>query len=171
MSSVLHVYPLDLSRHDREGFDCGVAELNDYIAKRARKDVASGVAACFVATDEEGGSRIVGYYTLSAATIERALLPERMLKKLPRYPELPATLLGRLAVSTAHCGEGLGAQLLFSAMRRSVDAAAEVASLALVTDPKDEAAESFYRRFGFEALTSHRLFLPMQEVINLLSAR
>jgi GNAT superfamily N-acetyltransferase len=137
MDKTLHVYPLDPSRHDREGFDCGVPALNDYLAKRARKDVASGVAACFVATEKEGGSRIAGYYTLSAAVIERASLPEKMLKKLPRYPELPATLLGRLAVSTEHRGQGLGTRLLFSAMRRSLDAATEIASLALVTDPSD----------------------------------
>lgn len=171
MPEILHIYPLNSSLHDREGFDCGVRELNDYLAKRARKDVASGVAACFVATEGEGGSRIVGYYTLSAATIERASLPEKLLKKLPRYPELPATLLGRLAVSTGCRGQGLGTRLLFSAMRRSADAAAEVASIALVTDPKDEAAASFYQRFGFEPLTPQRMFLPMQAVAELLNAR
>jgi ribosomal protein S18 acetylase RimI-like enzyme len=170
MKPVFHVYPLDTSVHDREGFDCGVSALNEYLAKRARKDVASGVAACFVAT-EEGGPRILGYYTLSAATIVRASLPEKLLKKLPRYPELPATLLGRLAVSIDFRGQGLGTRLLLSAMRRSADAAADVASIALVTDPKDEAAGSFYRRFGFEPLTPQRMFLPMQAVAELLNAR
>ena len=171
MSGKLHVCPLDPSLHDREGFDCGVGALNEYLSKRARKDVASGVAACFVATEEEGGSRIAGYYTLSAATIERASLPEKLLKKLPRYPQLPATLLGRLAVSVNLRGQGLGTRLLFSAMRRSADAAADVASIALVTDPKDEAAASFDQRFGFEPLTPQRMFLPMRAVAELLSAR
>lgn len=171
MTPSLHIRHLDPARHDRQAFDCGVAELNDYLVLRARKEIAAGVAACFVATEEENGEQIVGYYTLSAATIERTSLPEQQLKKLPRYPQLPATLVGRLAVSSDHRGRGFGARLLFSAMHRSLDAATEVASIALVTDPKDESAAVFYRRFGFEALTPQRLFLPMQAVKLLLNAR
>lgn len=162
---------LDPTIHDREGFDCGVSELNDYLARRARKEVAAGVAACFVATEEEHGSRIVGYYTLSAATIKRTSLPENLVKKLPRYQELPATLLGRLAVAADRNGRGIGTRLLFSAMTRCLDASTEIGALALVTDPKNDAAAEFYGRFGFQPLVSDRLFLPMQDIKQLLSAR
>lgn len=171
MDKQLHIYPLNASIHDRGNFDCGVPALDDYLKKRARKEMASGVAACFVATEEGDDSRILGYYTLSAATIERTALPEALLKKLPRYEKLPATLLGRLAVSIDCRGKGVGRRLLLSAMHRSVGAANEVASIALVTDPKDDAAAAFYQRFGFEKLTAQTLFLPIHTVAELLSAQ
>jgi predicted N-acetyltransferase YhbS len=171
MNSLLHIQTLDPTRHDRANFDCGVTELNDYLARRARKEIDAGVAACFVATETEGGSQIVGYYTLSAATITRTSLPETLVKKLPRYPELPAILLGRLAVAADSHGKGVGTRLLYSAMSRSLDASTEIGALALVTDPKDDAAAEFYGRFGFQPLASNRLFLPMRDIKNLLSAR
>lgn len=167
----IQIQCLDPTIHDRANFDCGVPELNDYLARRARKELDAGVAACFVATEAEGGSQILGYYTLSAATITRTSLPETLVRKLPRYPELPATLLGRLAVAADWHGKGVGTRLLYSAMSRSLDASSEIGALALVTDPKDDAAAAFYGRFGFQPLASNRLFLPMREIKNLLSAR
>jgi predicted N-acetyltransferase YhbS len=133
--------------------------------------MAACVAVCFVATAEETTSEILGYYTLSAVSIVRSDLPPEFLGKLPRYRELPATLLGRLAVATAFQGGRIGARLLASAMARALNASGEVASFALVVDPKDEGAAGFYRRFGFRPLASARLFLPMKEVAAFLSAQ
>ena len=155
MSAMIHFHiePLDPARHRREEFDCGVSVLNEYLKTRARKDMDAGVAVCFVAVPESDPGRIAGFYTLSAATIVRTDLPdEKLLKKLPRYPDFPATLLGRIARSVEFKGQGLGDRLMSSALARCLSGSAEVASWAVVADSKDGKAAGFYAEFGFEAL-------------------
>jgi predicted GNAT family N-acyltransferase len=123
-----------------------------------------GTSVCFVMIPKENPSLIAGFYTLSAATVTRSLLPEALTKGLPKYAQLPATLLGRLARSVQFKGVRLGERLLMSAMVRSLAAAREVASWTIVADPKDESARRFYMGFGFRPLTTNRLYLPMKEV-------
>ena len=163
------IEPLEPSKHRREEFDCGVDALNDYLKKRARKEMEAGLAVCFVAVPESDPGRIAGFYTLSAATILTTALPEAVTKKLPRYGEFPATLLGRLARSIDFKGQGLGDRLMMSAFARAADAAEEVA-WAIVTDPKDDNARRFYEEFGFSELGANRLFMTMKQVITFLSA-
>lgn len=171
MASELHIQALDKSLHDRASFDCGVSALNNYMAKQARKEVESSCCVCLVATDDPNSKSVMGYYTLSSASIIRTALPEKITKKLPRYKDLPATLLGRLAVDKNYQGQRIGGRLLFSAMRRAFEASEEVASWALVTDPKDEDARNFYKKFGFLDLDTQRMFIPMKEVEDLINAR
>jgi ribosomal protein S18 acetylase RimI-like enzyme len=163
------IEPLDPSKHRRDEFDCGVDALNDYLKKRARKEMDAGLAVCFVAVPESDPGCIAGFYTLSAATILTTALPEAVTKKLPRYGEFPATLLGRLARSTAFRSQGLGDRLMMSAFARVAHAADEVGSWAMVTDPKDDIARRFYEEFGFSELGANRLFMTMKQVKSLLS--
>jgi predicted GNAT family N-acyltransferase len=165
------VEALNPSKHRREAFDCGVEALNEFLRTRAGREMEAGTSACFAMVPQSTPTQIAGFYTLSAATIRRAELPEALLKRLPRYPELPATLLGRLARSLEWKGQGLGDRLMLSALTRTAAAAQEVASWAVVTDPKDQQARRFYESFGFRALTAERLFVPMKEVVAQLSAR
>lgn len=143
--------------------------LNDYLKKRARKEMDAGLAVCLVAVPESDPGCIAGFYTLSAASILTTALPETVTRKLPRYGEFPATLLGRLARSTAWKGQGLGDRLMMSAFARAAHAAEQVASWAIVTDPKDDSARRFYQEFGFSELDSNRLFMTMKQVKSLLS--
>ena len=165
-----NIEPLNPSKHRREEFDCGVEALNDYLKKRARKEMDAGLAVCFVAAPASDPGCIAGFYTLSAATILTSTLPEAVIRKLPRYGDFPATLLGRLARSTAFKGQGLGDRLMMSAFARAVNAAEEVASWAIVTDPKDDNARRFYEEFGFSELSENRLFMTMKQVTVLLAA-
>ena len=103
------------------------------------------MAAPFVATAD--GMKVLGFYTLSATSIELIEVPAVLAKKLPRYPRLPATLLGRLATDLSARGVGLGRVLLVDAIMRAVRS--EIASFALVLDAKDEGVASFYEREGF----------------------
>ena len=107
---------------------------------------------------------IAGYYTLSATGVSLADLPVQITQKLPRYPLVPATLLGRLAVDRRHRGKGYGRFLLADALFRSVRS--EIASFALVLDAKDETAASFYEREGFIRLpgTPIRLLRRMDDL-------
>ena len=159
MSEELCVAPLD-RRHDRPGFNCGVEPLDRYFHHQAGQDQQKRVAATFVLAE---GPRVLGFYTLSATGIQLAELPEAIVKRLPKYPSIPATLLGRLAVSREHRGIGFGERLLLDALRRSLENSRQVASYAVVVDAKDEAASRFYASYSFLQFPNNprRLFLPM----------
>jgi len=103
-------------QHDRAGFDCGVPALDRYLAQQATQDVRRRVANCFVAAE---GARVLGYYTLAATSIALTSLPETVSKKLPRYPTVPAALIGRLAVAQAARGQGLGGAMLMETPPRA----------------------------------------------------
>jgi GNAT superfamily N-acetyltransferase len=109
---------------------------------------------------------IVGYYTLSAYGVQLPEFPEAIARKLPRYPVLPATLLGRLAVSRAHQGKSLGSLLLVDALYRSWRNASEVGSVGVVVDAVDEKARAFYLHHEFVPLRSsaNRLYRPMATI-------
>lgn len=155
-------------QHDRAAFRCASAPLNTYLQQIARKDAERHVAAAFVMVDDAASATIVGYYTLSAFAVDVTELPEVMQKKLPRYPRLPATLLGRLACDGRF--PGTGSLLLMDALFRAYQKSVEIASLAVVADAKDEAALTFYRKFGFAQLGSdpNRVFLPMGTIAELV---
>lgn len=156
------------SQHARAGFQSTASVLNVYLQQLARKDTERQVAATFVMVEEGAPSVVVGYYTLSAFTIEIGELPPELQKKLPRYPRLPATLLGRLARDQRF--PGTGSLLLMDALARAYRQSTQVAALALVADAKDEAASRFYRKFGFAALgrDPRRVFLPMGTIKRLV---
>lgn len=163
------IEPLDTGRHERGGFHSGVEALDRYIHSQAGQDARRRVAAPFVLVLPPSPA-VVGYYTLSNASVHAAELPANVTKRLPRYPVMPATLLGRLAVDERHRGAGWGTLLLLNALRRSFRS--EVASMAVVVDAKDEAAVAFYRRHEFLPLPDqpHRLFLPMANIARLFDA-
>ena len=109
---------------------------------------------------------IAGYYTLSQFSIDLVRLPEDLARRLPRYPVVPTTLLGRLAVASTFQGQGLGETLLFDALRRSLIQSAHIASAGVIVDAKDAKAAAFYGRYGFSQIlgADHRLFLYMKTI-------
>jgi GNAT superfamily N-acetyltransferase len=150
--------------HDRRGFSCGVADLDKYLRERAGQDAKRHVATAFVLLED--GSAVLGYYTLAQQAISIEDLPSSTAEKLPRYPLLPATLIGRLALCTERQGEGLGSLLLMDALHRSWRAAQTVASYAVRVDATNEEARTFYLRHDFLAFPKERLklFFPMADL-------
>ncbi len=161
------IVPLDDS-HDRRSFNCGVEPLDRYLHVQAGQDHRRHIAVCFVLPDVER-SRIAGYYTLSAFSIVGEALPDSLQKKLPKYGQIPCTLLGRLAVDREYRATGLGKHLLVDAMKRALVHSAEVASWAVVVDAVNDVAERFYAKHGFVSLprAPRRLFLPMLTIAEL----
>ncbi len=157
------VEPLSAA-HDRSAFRCGVVELDRYLQEQAGQDARRKVAAPFVLVDQSGS--IAGYYTLSAYAIRLGDLPEAIGRKLPRYPLLPATLLGRLAISTSHRGQGLGRLLLMDALDRSWRNTSQIASVAVMVEAQDQNARAFYLHHEFMSLRDHpdKLFLAMATI-------
>jgi predicted GNAT family N-acyltransferase len=162
------VEPLQ-DRHDRTNFVSGVAELDQYFQTQVGQDARRKVAAPFVLVSRE--QTVVGYYTLSAYTIRLAELPAEVAKKLPRYPLLQATLLGRLAISRNYHGQRLGQFLLMDALYRSWENTREIGSVGVVVEAYNESAEEFYRHHEFISLPGQfrRLLMAMATIKKLFS--
>lgn len=153
---------LDLAVHDRQGFDCGVPPLNEYLQRFAEQHRRKGISAPYVLVDSSAPSVILGYYTLSAAEVDVQHLAEADRKRLPRYP-IPCFRMGRLACRGDQHGRGLGKLLVGCAVDRCLKARQQVAAYALIVDAKDDAAKGFYQHFGFTALLDNHLalYLPL----------
>ena len=152
-------------QHDRSAFSCGSEPLDRYFKTQVTQDIRRLVAV------EDTTGTVAGYYTLSVTSLALAELPGHLVKALPRYPVVPAVLIGRLAVATAAQGRQLGRALLAHAVE-SV-ATGNIGAFALVVDAKDDAAQRFYERHGFVTITGHprRLILPLATGLALVGPR
>lgn len=154
-----------LSRaHDREGFDCGSAPLNACFRQTARQHTDRGISRTFVPVDENatGPKPVLGFFTLNICQIRAEQLPPELARKLPR--DVAGIKLGRLAVAADRQRQGLGKILLVAAMKKVIEVFESAGGIGLFVDAKDEAAKSYYQRFGFVPLpeNSRQLFLPLQ---------
>jgi ribosomal protein S18 acetylase RimI-like enzyme len=145
--------------HDRKAFSCEVPALDRYLRELATQDVKRRVSNCFVACDAAG--IVAGYYTFAACSLPLAELTGEEVRRLPRYPLLPAGLIGRLAVDRRFRGRRLGGAMIMDAVLRATRA--DPAIFAIIVDAKDAAAVSFYEHLGFRRFGSRpmSLFLPV----------
>lgn len=134
-------------RHDRNAFDCGDAELNEFLRRYARQSHDQGAAKTFLAIDGAGGKDILGFYCLAPASLSYERAPQVVRRGLARH-DVPAFRLARLATQLGLQGAGLGGQLLLAAGRRCLRAAAEVGGVVLLIDAKNERAAAWYAGFG-----------------------
>lgn len=157
--------------HDREAFDCGEEELNQFLRRHARQSHEKGGAKTFVATPIDEGKRVLGFYSLSPASIDYARTPALVKKGLARY-DVPVFRLGRLAVDLTVQGHSLGGQLLLIAGRRCIRAAAEVGGVALLIDAKNERVAAWYKAYGALPLLDapRSLVLPLATIEAALNA-
>lgn len=146
---------------DRAHFASGSPPLDRYLKESASQDVRRLVASCFVVV-EAATQSVAGYFTLSAYSVPANEMPLDVLKRLPRYPVLPAALVGRLAVDARFQGRGLGAAMLADAALRVLRGDAK--AFALLVEAKDESAAAFYQRHGFRRFANRplSLFLPLE---------
>lgn len=151
-----------LSRdHNRDQFASGVEPLDRYFRQQAGQDRRRDIAQVWVLEELES-KLVVGYYTLSAAEIDLDRIPYELRNRLPRYPSIPALLLGRLAIDRRYRNQGIGRMLVFDAFRRACDISEQVGVFALLVDAKDEQARAFYEHFGFvQTDDPFRLLVPL----------
>ncbi len=149
--------------HDRQAFDCGRQEMNDWLQQVARQHQDKGLSKTFVAVRDEAPALVCGYYALTLAELESQHLPKAWRKKLPR--RIPGVRLGRLAVDRQYQGKGLGELLLIDAFMRARRIYTEAGGIGLFVDALDAQAAGYYRRFGFEAAPDNPLllFLPVAD--------
>ena len=163
------IEPYEKKRHDRTGFDCGIAALNDWLATKVSQFDSKDLARTYVLVRREGAA-VRGYYALSNHTVVYEALPKNQLpndraKGLPPI-DIPVVLIGRLAVDLSVQGEGLGEFLLIDALRWAEYLAERIGIQAVEVDAINEAAKQFYERYGFLSLADdpHHLFLPMKVI-------
>lgn len=156
--------------HDRESFDCGDASLNEFLRRHARKSHIQGGAKTFLAIDDGDGKRILGFYSVSPASITYERTPRLVARGLARH-EVPVFRLARLAVDRSAQGVGLGGQLLLAAGRRCLLAASQAGGVALLIDAKNERVAQWYAGYGAVALLDAplSLLLPFQTIHAALS--
>jgi predicted GNAT family N-acyltransferase len=159
-------------QHNRSDFDSKTPLLDEYIRKQASQDVRKDLSACYVLTDN--ADRVIAYYTLSGNTIPQEGMPNDLLKKLklpPSYIDLPAVLLGRLAVDQKHKGKRYVELLLMDALQRCLILSSQLGTLAVIVDPIDEESKSFYQKNGFLSLKdSEKMFIPMITIKELFNS-
>jgi GNAT superfamily N-acetyltransferase len=158
-------------QYDREAFDCGEDALNEFLRRHARKSHERGGSKTFLAVDESGGKTVLGYYTLSPASLTYERTQESLRRGLARH-DVPVFRLGRLAVDRNAQGQGLGGQLLLAAGRRCLLAAAEVGGVALLIDAKNERVANWYAGYGAVPLLDAplSLLLPLRTIEAALKA-
>ena len=142
MGTVAAPQPL-AEHHDISQFHSGVPGLDAWLQRKARLNEAKGGARTYVACH---GARVVGFYSLTASAVERRRVPSRVGRSMPE--PVPVILLGQFAVDADYQGRGLGSDLLIDAARRALSAAEFIGARAIVVQALDEAAKSFYGRFG-----------------------
>ena len=152
-------------KHDREAFDCGDEALNEFLRRHARKSHERGGAKTFLAIEDSGAKSILGYYSLSPASVDYARTPQIVTRGLARH-EVPGFRLARLAVDRRWQGQGIGGQLLLSAGRRCLLAASEVGGVVLVIDAKNERVARWYATYGAVPLLDAplTLLLPLATI-------
>jgi GNAT superfamily N-acetyltransferase len=150
------------AEHDLSAFDCGEPVLNDWLRHRALKN-ESRFSRTYVVCE---GQRVVGYFCISAGSVERGATPGKVRRNAPDI--IPVSVIGRLAVNRDHASKGLGADLLSDALRRIALASQSIGIGAVLVQAKDEAAKRFYLRcaeFLEYPEDSRTLFLPIETVI------
>jgi len=156
-------------KHDRASFSCGVPALDDYLKTYALQNAKNHSAATFVLLADDSRT-IHGFYSLTSRHVLLDELPDEIRPRLPKYPEVGATLIGRLAVNIAYQGQGIGRLLVMDALDRCIRAAAEVASALILVDAKDPGAAEFYLACGFTSFKGipDRLFITTRQAAEIL---
>lgn len=168
MTARFVIEPLE-KKHRRTDFSCGNHRIDSYFREVVSQDVKRKYATCFVAR-EIASDRIAGFYTLSSSNVPLNEVPEPLAKMLPRYPSVPAVLIGWLGRHSDYAGQGLGEALLFDAIKTV--ASSPIGAHAIFADAIDGRAASFYAAFGFVPLVERprTLYLPVTTALSLLSA-
>ncbi len=157
--------PYDPAEHDASTFSCGEPSLDRWLAVDAAAETKRGSARVWVWLVEAG--RVVAYYSLSASKVKRDDIPKALGRGGP--VEIPAVLVGRLALDASLRGQRLGEVLLADALGRIVDATQTVGARFVVVDALHEKVALFYERLGFRRVPDRLLLV--QKIADISAAR
>jgi GNAT superfamily N-acetyltransferase len=154
------------SRHEIDGFNSGVAPLDHWLKRHARRNEADGASRTYVLPTS---ARVVGYYSLAAGSILHNMASGKIRRNMPN--PVPVVLLGRLAVDRAWQGKGLGADLLRDAVLRTLGAAGTIGVRAMLVHAISDEAGRFYEKHGFRAsaVEPMTLMITIEEALKAFS--
>lgn len=151
-------------------FKSGVSELDNYFTRYAKKNSKSGLSPCTIMIPKGEMEPILGYATVSNATVEKGDNPPPVLKKLPNYP-ISVTLIGRLAISKEYQGKGLGRHFLMHIFYNAHYAlkSLNIGTVGIITDAKNQDAVNFYSKYDLKLLPGQnkfpkRMFISMDDI-------
>jgi ribosomal protein S18 acetylase RimI-like enzyme len=158
-----------LAKHDRSTFTSGNEKIDHYFRTVVSQDVKRRYAACYVLIEGES-RRLAGFYTLSSSAIPLTEIPSELTKKLPRYPTVPAVLIGWMGRDAGFHGQNIGSLLLYDAIARI--ASSPVGAHAIFADAIDEAAKAFYQKHFFIPLANRpqSLFIEVATALRLVNS-
>ena len=130
--------------HDVSSFDCGEAELNEWLRRRALKNEEEGASRSYVVC---AGRRVVGFYCLANGAVARAEATGRVRRNMPE--PVPVMVIGRLAVDQSYHGQGIGRGMVRDPILRTVQAAEIAGIRAILIHAESPEAKAFYEGLGF----------------------
>lgn len=162
----LEVVLLNDRVHKREDFECRDEALNDFLKRRANQEHKKNISDTYVLANSSNPQIILGYFTLSNNSVSFNNLPDEYRKRLPSYPSIGTTLLGRMA-RDRNTPSGFGNTILKEAMKKSLERGS---FFALEVIAKNDALINYYKSFGFIPLLDDRmhLFLPRGTIDKLI---
>lgn len=152
--------------HQKKEFNCGKTLLDDYFHKQAGQDARKDLSVCYVLTDiDEDANKVLGYYTLTNNSIPFDEFPEELTKKIPKSYAIPTALLGRLAINKLNQGNKFGEILLFDALKKCLEVSKKMGLYAVIVDPIDSSAVTFYESYGFILIPStKKMFITIKTI-------
>lgn len=131
----------------------------------ARKNSQDGISQTHLLFDHTN-NKIVSYYSTCNYSIQKkSLIP---FFKFP-VKQIPASLIGRLAVDKNYKKMGYGEITLVEALKQ-IRGISRITGIKIVlVDALNDSAASFYKNFGFIALSDEpmRLFIKVSDIDNL----
>lgn len=161
----------DPGRHDREGFSCGVEQVDNFFKRTANKLAKADNLRVFVLLN--GENELVGFYAVNAHAVDYTELPAKFARTRPGHGSIPAAYISMIGVDRRFAGQGYGGVLLVDALTRLAKAADELGIAVVMLDVLDcgdpvlvEKRKILYRGYGFLPLPSNELrhFLPIATI-------
>lgn len=170
------IEPFDPARHDRAGFSCGVAAVDNYFKKTANKLAIAGNVRLFVMVSAE--QALIGFYAINAHAVHCRELPKAFVRTRPGHGSIPAAFIAMIGRDQRYSGSGFGGDLLVDALRRIAQAADSLGIAVVLLDVLDcgdpgrtARRQALYESYGFQPLPSNptRLFLPINAIRELMA--
>lgn len=167
-TSTTVIEPLDTSKHDRAAFSCGVAQVDNFFKRTAKKLAAAGSSRVWVMADEDGS--IIGFYALNAHAMRYEDLPAKYARDRPSNGTIPAAYISIIGVDARRQGQGHGGVLLVDALKRLAKASRDLGLAVIMLDVLDcgdtertASRKQLYESYGFIPLPGQelKLFMPM----------
>lgn len=167
---------LDIAKHDRNGFSCGVEQVDNFFRQTANKLSKANNVRTFVMVNPEGN--LVGFYAINAHAVDYMELPKKFARSRPSHGNIPAAYISMIGVDAQHQGSGYGGDLLIDCLIRLLQASNVLGIAVVILDVLDcgdnqkvSKRLALYEGYGFQSLPSNplRLFLPIETIRKLIS--